>query len=258
MRIRTLSRVRRLLVVAIAVLFASLSATSAQASHVWGGYHWARATNPFTLRLDDNVTANWDAALASASTDWSASSVLDTVIRAGAANPKTCKPIAGRVEVCNAKYGNNGWLGIAQIWTSAGSHITQGVVKLNDSYFNTARYNTSAWRNLVTCQEVGHTFGLGHQDEGFDNANLGTCMDYTNDPTSNQHPNAHDYELLESIYAHLDTTTTVGTVSTSAPAANAQNEWGRAIGHNADGHADEFEKDLGNGNAVVTHVFWAR
>src|SRR4029453_1923478 len=65
-------------------------------------------------------------------------------------------------------------------------------------------YNSNAWRQLVTCQEVGHTFGLDHQDENFTNANLGTCMDYTNDPSTNQHPNQHDYDQLEAIYAHLD------------------------------------------------------
>jgi hypothetical protein len=50
------------------------------------------------------------------------------------------------------------------------------------------------------CQEVGHTFRLDHQDEKFNNVNLGTCMDYTSDPDgslngelSNLHPNAHDY-----------------------------------------------------------------
>ncbi len=32
------------------------------------------------------------------------------------------------------------------------------------------------------CQEIGHDFGLDHQDENFNNPNLGTCMDYTNDP----------------------------------------------------------------------------
>jgi hypothetical protein len=84
-------------------------------------------------------------------------------------------------EVCNRKYGFNGWLGVAGIWAS-GNHITQGYVKLNDSYFNTASYNTAAWRRMVTCQELGHTFGLGHTDETFNNANQGTCMDYTNDP----------------------------------------------------------------------------
>ena len=88
---------------------------------------------------------------------------------AGTANPKTCKATAGRIEVCNSTYGKNGWLGIAQIWLSGG-HISQGTVKLNDTYFKTAQYNTTAWRNLVSCQEVGHTFGLDHQDENFSNA----------------------------------------------------------------------------------------
>ena len=111
--------------------------------------------------------------------------------------------------MCNGAYGNNGWLGIASIWAT-GDHITQGTVKLNDTYFDTAQYNTPAWRNLVMCQEVGHTFGLDHQDENFTNPNLGTCMDYTNSPASNQRPNAHDYQQLQTIYAHLDSTSTVG------------------------------------------------
>jgi hypothetical protein len=44
------------------------------------------------------------------------------------------------------------------------------------------------WRQMVNCQEIRHTFGLEHQDEDFYNANLNTCMDYTTDPRSNQHP----------------------------------------------------------------------
>jgi hypothetical protein len=47
------------------------------------------------------------------------------------------------------------------------------------------------------CQEVGHTLGLDHQDDVFDNPTLRTCMDYTSDPSTSQHPNRHDYEELE-------------------------------------------------------------
>jgi hypothetical protein len=63
--------------------------------------------------------------------------------------------------------------------------------------------------------EIGHTFGLDHQDENFSNPNLGTCMDYTSDPDgpSNEHPNAHDDQQLETIYAHLDASTTVGQIA---------------------------------------------
>ena len=237
-------------------------ASIVSASHAWGAYHWARSSNPFTIKLGDSVSPQWDSTLALASDDWSLSSVVDTIIVPGinTRNPKACKPKAGQGEVCNAKYGFNGWLGIASIWAS-GEHITQGTVKLNDSYFNTATYNTPEWRNLVTCQEVGHIFGLDHQDEIFDNINLDTCMDYTSNPGSNQHPNAHDYEMLETIYAHLDTTTTVAqSVSSSAMPdvdLDGPRAWGKEIRRSHDGRASLFERDLGNGNKVFTHVFWA-
>ncbi|HEX6871286.1 MAG TPA: hypothetical protein VF163_09340, partial [Micromonosporaceae bacterium] len=172
-------RLRMLAIAAAAALAAlALPTTSAQANHSWGGYHWARTSNPFTLKLGDNVTSAWDSHLNTASNQWTQSTVLNTTVVAGSANPKNCKATTGMVQVCNNTYGNNGWLGIAGISVS-GSHITAGYVKVNDTYFNTAQYNTPSWRILVMCQEVGHTFGLDHQDENFNNANLGTCMDYT-------------------------------------------------------------------------------
>ena len=36
-----------------------------------------------------------------------------------------------------------------------------------------------------------------------DNNNLNTCMDYTSNPDSNQHPNIHDYQQLNDIYGCL-------------------------------------------------------
>jgi hypothetical protein len=149
-------------------------------------------------------------------------------------------------------------LGIAQIWAS-NWHITQGVVKLNDTYFNTARYNTPEWRNFVACQEVGHTLGLDHQDENFSNANLGTCMDYTNSPASNQDPNAHDYAQLAEIYKHLDSTTTLASSPTSSTAKNEAEpgEWGRLVSSSRNGQSETYELELGNGSKVITHVLWA-
>jgi len=230
----------------------------ASAGHSWGNYHWARTSNPFTLKLGDNVSGTWDAILATSSSDWSLSDVLNTTIAPGLGS-KNCKATLGRVEVCNSKYGKNGWLGIASIWAS-GSHITQGTVKLNDSYFSTAAYNTVAWKNLVMCQEVGHTFGLDHQDESFTNANLDTCMDYTNNPGTNQHPNAHDYEELEAIYEHLDSTTTISQTTASknfgGEISELRSSWGRAVAQDGAGRDSVFEKDLGGGNKILTHVFW--
>ncbi len=241
------------------IFIATLCVAAVSANHSWGGYHWARTSNPFTIKLGDNVNTAWDAYLAQASSDWSVSDVLDTAIVAGGTRPKSCRPTSGRVEVCNAAYGGTGWLGVAQIWIS-GLHITQGTVKLNDTYFNTATYNTPAWRAMVTCQEVGHTFGLAHQDENFNNANLGTCMDYTSDPSTNQHPNAHDYEELNIIYSHLDTTTTIGQ-TVNLPNAmtdvdySGPQQWGRLM--KQQGNTAIYELDFGGGRKIVTFVVWA-
>lgn len=246
-------------------LVAGAAALSAHASHAWGNYHWARTANPFTLKLGDNVSAGWDSYLATTAADWSVSSVLDLVVVAGGTNntkgkytPKNCLPTNGRVEVCNSRYGNNGWLGVASIWVSGG-HITQGTMKMNDTYFSTAKYNTPEWKNLVMCQEVGHTFGLDHQDENFDNVPLGTCMDYTNDPAPNQHPNQHDYDMLETIYAHLDTTTTAAQTmqgGTQNVDLDDPSQWGKEIRRSSDRRASLHERDLGNGNKIFTFVIW--
>lgn len=231
---------------------------AAGANHSWGNYHWARTSNPFTLGLGDNVNSIWDTHLNTAAVDWSNSSVLDTVIVAGGANPKNCRASRGKVEVCNSKYGNNGWLGVAQIWAS-GDHISQSTVKVNDTYFNTPRYNTPAWRNLVMCQEVGHTLGLDHQDENFYNNPLGTCMDYSSDPNPNQHPNQHDYDQLETIYAHLtDTISTVGPIPASFAKGDFPNrsEWGKELKNN--GKVGLYMRDFGSGNKLFTFVIWAQ
>ena len=255
------------LVAAAALVSLGAVASIAYADHSWGGYHWARSANPFTLKLGDNVST-WDSYLGTTSNDWSVSTVLDTEVVPGNTNalkgkntPRNCVPTNGRVEICNSTYGKNGWLGVAQIWVSGG-HITQGTVKVNDTYFNIAQYNTPAWRNLVMCQEVGHTLGLGHQDEIFGNANLGTCMDYTNDPSTNQHPNQHDYDMLETIYsAHLDAFLSAFSKTSPAAAddidASDPKEWGTVVRKSSDGRSSLHERDLGKGKKLFTFVIWA-
>ena len=102
-------------------------AFAAYANHSWDGYHWARSANPLVLKAGDNVSSAWDAYLNEAIGDWSLSSALDLEKVAGGTNnskgkytPKNCVPASGRIEVCSAKYGGTGWLGVAQIWVSGG------------------------------------------------------------------------------------------------------------------------------------------
>jgi len=56
----------------------------------------------------------------------------------------TTSTASGRVEVCNASDGNTGWLGIASIGISGGTHITKGYVKLNGARTSTTRMNRPA------------------------------------------------------------------------------------------------------------------
>ena len=232
-----------------------LLATPAMAVHSWGGYHWKRTTTQISPPIGDNVSAAWDSYLQIAVSDWNQSTRIQSSITAGQATPSTCYPRLGRIEVCNYAYGATGWLGIAQIWLSSG-HISQGTTKLNDTYFAQAQYNTPAWRAAVTCQEIGHDYGLGHQDENFNDDRTTSCMEYTNIPAGNEHPDAHDYNQLATIYNHLEAASNLPTSTSSQKIGHSRADFGRAIGSDAQGRENKFIRDLGNGVQVITHVLW--
>ena len=244
----------------LAGLAATALAAPVLATHSWNGYHWIKGSGELTVPVGDNVDATWDSYLRTANTDWNKSTIINSPLVAGSTSARKCSAVAGTIQVCNAAYGRTGWLGIASISLSGG-HISQGTTKLNDTYFTMAQYNNPAERALVTCQEIGHDYGLDHQDTNFTNANLGTCMDYTNSPVGNEHPNAHDYDELTIIYNHaeLAASTVFGRGAGAAPAeiGDTPASWGRAIGFTHDGRADTFERIDGPGQKTITHVYWA-
>lgn len=250
----------------VAVVLSAAAAAPASAVHSWGSYHWAQAkTSAPTVRVDlgDNLTrsrsTDWPAIFDGASPtganvvfNWSNlnlfplgtgnvfADVLDTpsVTGANLTSQKRCKPTSGRVEVCNARYGYNGWLGVAQIWTSGG-HIVQGTAKVNDSYLDSSAYTTVS-KQHVLCQEVGHTFGLGHTSE--DGTDDDTCMDYA-DAFDNPHTDDHDNEQVNSMYtAHDDAGSTTSSTSTKG------NGKVRRLGK------DVYVETFPNGTKVFTFV----
>jgi hypothetical protein len=224
-----------------ASIAAAFCAAPAFATHSWHGWHWARTANPFTVKLGDNLSTGWKSYLGTASSDWTRSTVLDTRIVPGRA-AAGCGATAGQDEICNAAYGYYGWLGIAYVWLS-GLHITQGTVKLNDTYFGNPRWNNTYLRQHVICQEIGHTFGLDHQVSPTSR----TCMDNQNglsDPAF-IHPNQHDYDELRIVYSHNDSSSTV---APAASAAAAQSGWASE---------SVFIADLGGGDRLATWILWA-
>ena len=260
--------------------------TPAAANHSWGGYHWVRTAQKVPLTVNWAITDTWKPFFVSAMSDWNQSTVLALTAPASKStrDPQKCSPIAGQVLVCNYAYGKRGWLGIASVWLSNG-HISQATTKLNDSYWGDRSTYGDDLRMLVTCQEIGHDFGLAHQDETFTNVNKGSCMDYTNAASggiyrgfnygpSNEHPNQHDYDMLVSIYNHTEgatsaaTSTNFGIREVGRPAAaggslptegsgNTAAEWGEATHRDGKGRPDQFVRRLPDGTTMITHVLWS-
>mmetsp|Transcript_24552 Transcript_24552/g.36011 ORF Transcript_24552/g.36011 Transcript_24552/m.36011 type:complete len:483 (-) Transcript_24552:171-1619(-) len=107
-----------------------------------------------------------------------------------------CTPIVGKMKVCNGNYGSTGWKGVNEI-VLQNDWITQSIAKMNEFYL---AGGSDGERQYTMCHEIGHGFGLNHSDENFYNADLHTCMDYTNNPAANQKPNKDNYETLAELY----------------------------------------------------------
>src|SRR3989344_8968544 len=98
-------KTNRKVIIGASVLAAVGLALVAGATHSWGGYHWARTSSPFTLKLGDNLSSAWDPYLGTMSYDWSLSAAIDTTIVSGRTKSRICRPTNGRGEVGNSTYG---------------------------------------------------------------------------------------------------------------------------------------------------------
>lgn len=119
-----LNRLIRLATAVAAFVFA----TTAFADHSWNNYHWARTTNSFTLQYVDSVNSVWDSALAQSIQKWGQSNVLDFAVAGMDDSDRTrkrCPMITGQMRVCNAAYGQNGWLGLASIGLDTRATLTK-------------------------------------------------------------------------------------------------------------------------------------
>ena len=159
-----------------------LTAGVASATNKWNGYHWE--SNNLALTVVDNTNAPGVFDVVDAVAEWAG---LGTDIQ-----PEMALGSSGDVEVVAIRIRPH-YLGLARIWVDEFGHIGKGRVELNSRYLNSLTFDE--WDHVL-CQELGHIWGLGH-----DNVEEG-CMasssflglpGYTS-------PSDHDKVTLNDIY----------------------------------------------------------
>lgn len=241
----------------------AMLATVADARHQWRKYEWAYDGAEIDAPVIDNTSGGgWSTRVAKAVNDWNESSRIEAGVPVPKGTNTNCTFILGQIHVCNGDYGSTGWLGIASISIN-GNEIIAGYTKLNDYYFNQPSYNTEDWKQLVTCQEIGHDYGLAHQNENFMTDATTSCMEYTSWPEGNTTPDQHDYDQLEAMYTVGDGTTggggkggkPGGKPAKLPSVGNTPDSWGNPIEFLPNGKPHVYERQF-NGYRVITHVTW--
>jgi len=150
------------------------------------------------LQVLNACTEDWDIYLETAVNDWNESPSLDlTVVRVDI--DRKCYSIRGKLKVCNDDYGVTSWVGVNEVIIENG-FIIASTARMNENYMAKA---SAAKRQYTMCHEIGHGLGLPHTDENFFNADLGNCLDYTNNPEKNKQPDQMNFNTLIGMYGSI-------------------------------------------------------
>jgi hypothetical protein len=159
-------------IMAAGLLIAGLAGSAAQA-HQWGC--WIQADRNVKVRNAGGSQAS------AALTDWDSMTILNfSYVSSGEES-----------YVFNANSGPTGWGGIATITNYSGCTILRATDQLNTYYYS----SSSIAGRGVHCQEVGHTFGLDHSNDG-------GCMGggYWYDISTHYRPVSHNVSDIGSMY----------------------------------------------------------
>ena len=135
---------RKSLFMAGALLVAGLAGSAAQA-HQWGC--WIQADRNIAIR-----NASGGSQASAAISDWNSMTILNFIsVSSGE-----------EIYVFNANSGATGWGGLARITSYSGCTIFRATAQVNTYYYS----GSSLSARGVHCQEIGHTFGLDHSNDG--------------------------------------------------------------------------------------------
>jgi hypothetical protein len=159
---------------------------------------WKNDGNGLELELLNALDDTWQSTFALAIADWDFGNPDALTLGTEKITYEfDCEAVPGKVKVCNGDYGETQWRGINQALLDGDGFIEASSAKMNEFYLKFAGEGT---RQYTMCHEIGHSFGVPHTDENFDNADLGNCLDYTNNFDENKHPDETNYEFLTELY----------------------------------------------------------
>eukprot|EP00980_Cylindrotheca_fusiformis_P008928 scaffold1901_cov126-Cylindrotheca_fusiformis.AAC.4 len=158
--------------------------------------------NGLTMEILNALDDSWQTIFQLAIADWDFGSPdALTLSTTPVAQDPDCSPVNGKVKVCNGDYGEQPWRGIAVCMVGGNGNYQNCACKMNDYYLKNGGDDL---RQYTMCHEVGHGFGLPHTDEDFNNADLGNCLDYTENFAFSKSPDASNYQKLAEFYGVVD------------------------------------------------------
>lgn len=113
---------------------------------------WKNKGNGLRLEVVNALQEQWHNNFNIAVAEWDAGTPdALTLTTSTAEYDYDCKPIQGKIKVCNGDYGDTRWKGVNQVLLSGG-WIISSTAKLNEYYLARA---SEAQRQYTTCHEIG-------------------------------------------------------------------------------------------------------
>lgn len=170
---------------ALAILFFCSLGVGMRASHQWDSYHRANAGVDRLYLSATGYQNIWDEEAVTEGDSWENSTDIDFLYYGS--HYFQCQD---HVFTGSYWYGFTGWDGLTELDCVSGSTILSSASVMNRTYVD-------SYSNLnlhkVACHELGHGFGLWHQDAA------DSCM-RASATTGSAYPNSHDIELINSLY----------------------------------------------------------